>query len=48
MNNYIVTYEYSDGTIYEIEIPARNKEHAKEFIEAKFKDSRVLRVEEVE
>lgn len=38
----------SDGTIYEIEIPARNKKHAKEFIEAKFKHSKALRVEGVE
>lgn len=47
MKLYIVTYEYSDGTHYSIQIPARNKEDAMKFIEAKFKDSRALRAEEM-
>lgn len=46
MKTYIVTYEYSDGTIYKINIVARNKEHAKDFIEAKFKDSRAIKAKE--
>lgn len=47
MNNYIVTYEYSDETIYSIEIQAKNKNDAKKFIEVKFKHCKVLEVEEI-
>lgn len=44
---YIVTYEYSDGTVYAKMIPARSKQEAAEFIESKFKDSTAIEVEEV-
>lgn len=45
LNTYVVSYEYSDGTIYAKEISAKTKEDASKFIESVIKSSQTVKVQ---